>query len=102
MRSSAVRCSFTSLLLVYVFVVSSLSPLATAAGSSRTGKPIRTSQGQVNAPHRDAELLVRFRSGVSLRDQETILATRGARKKKDLQGESGIEKLELLTGRDAR
>jgi len=45
---------------------------------------------------------VHFRSGVSEKDQETIMATHGARKKKQLKGDSGLEKLELAVGRDAK
>ncbi|MFN2406644.1 MAG: S8 family serine peptidase [Pyrinomonadaceae bacterium] len=56
---------------------------------------------QSPAPHRESELLVRFRGGVSERDKETVIATHGALKKKDLQGLSGVEKLEVL-GRDVR
>jgi subtilisin family serine protease len=49
--------------------------------------------------YREGELLVRFRAGVSKRDQEAIIARHGAQKKNDLRGESGIGKL-TVTGRD--
>lgn len=45
---------------------------------------------------------MRFRAGVSQRDKSTVIASHGAKKTKGLQGESGIFKLELETGRDAR
>lgn len=102
MSTSVFRRTFTALLLIYLFVVSSFSPFASPAMTVRVVKPARSLQGQSNAAHRTAELLVRFRTGVSNRDKETIRATHGARKKKDLQGESGIEKLELSPRDDAR
>ncbi|HKV35652.1 MAG TPA: S8 family serine peptidase [Pyrinomonadaceae bacterium] len=65
-------------------------------------KSSRSTQEHANAAHRAGELLVRFRPGVSNRDKETIRATYGARMKKDLRGESGIEKLEVSPGGDVR
>jgi subtilisin family serine protease len=60
-------------------------------------KPSRVQQP---APqYREGELLVRFRAGVSKRDQEAIIARHGAQKKNDLRGESGIGKLTVI-GRD--
>jgi hypothetical protein len=47
-------------------------------------------------------LLVRFRTGVSERDKANVIGAHGALKKRDLQGYSGVEKLEVLSGRDAR
>lgn len=102
MSSSVSRRIFTALLLTYVFVVSSFSPFATPVRPVRTVKSNRSTQEQANAAQRKDELLVRFRMGVSNRDKETIRATHGARKKKDLQGESGLEKLELTPGSDSR
>ena len=52
--------------------------------------------------HREGEILVRFRAGVSEKEKETIVATHGARKKKPLKGDSGFEKLELAAGRDPK
>ena len=102
MHRSAVGRVFTGLLLIYLFLVSSISPLAIPPTSAARVKTIRSMQERSNAPYRQDELLVRFRTGVSNREKETILATQGARKKKDLRGASGLEKLELLGGRDAR
>jgi len=45
---------------------------------------------------------MRFRDGVSTRDKETILATHGVRRKQQLEGDSGFEKLELPAGRDIK
>jgi len=102
MSSSASRRIFTALLLTYLFVVSSFSPLATSGRPLRSVKFSRSTPQQANAAHRKDELLVRFRMGVLERDKEMVRATHGARKKKALQGESGIEKLELSTGSDPR
>ncbi|HEX5886644.1 MAG TPA: S8 family peptidase, partial [Pyrinomonadaceae bacterium] len=59
---------------------------------------------QANAParYRDGEILVRFREGVSQKDKDTIIATQGARRKKQLRGDSGFEKLDLTAGRDIK
>src|SRR6185503_853193 len=54
------------------------------------------------ARYREGEILVRFRNGVSEKDKETIMATHGGRRKKQLKGDSGFEKLELAAGRDAK
>jgi len=59
-------------------------------------------QAQTDLPHRDAELLVRFREGLSQRDKETVAATYGAKRIKKLRGESGFDKLELAGGRDPK
>jgi subtilisin family serine protease len=103
MSSRSFRRTLTTLLLVYILVLSLFSPLAASARSARSLKIIKPSaQADPNAPRREGELLVRFRAGISKSDKETILVTHGARKKQDLEGESGIEKLELPAGRDAR
>lgn len=89
-------------LLAYLFVISLFFPFARSAARVRSAKPTLSTQERSSAPHRAGELLVRFRAGVSQRDKDTIRATHGARKKKDLQGESGLEKLELSPGSDSR
>ncbi|HEY0763635.1 MAG TPA: S8 family serine peptidase [Pyrinomonadaceae bacterium] len=67
-----------------------------------TTKRVRATQEQAPARFREGEILVRFRSGVSEREKETIMATHGGRNKKQLTGNSGLEKLELAAGRDAK
>jgi subtilisin family serine protease len=66
--------------------------------SVRTGGPAP----QANATHRNGQLLVRFRAGVSHREKELVFATQGARKIKDLTGDSGIEQLEIPAGQDVQ
>lgn len=100
MFTSELRRSLTTSLLIYLFVLSSFSPFATKAVPRSVGKPTRPAQNKASAPHREGELLVRFHPGVSNRDKDTIIATSGARKKKDLDGDSGIEKLEVMTSHD--
>jgi serine protease len=102
MRPHCPHLSLTAILLSYLFVTSSLVPFATAARSARLTKPAKLAQAALNAPYREDELLVRFRPGVSQHDKDTIIAAQGARKKKQVEGESGIEKLELPAGRDLR
>lgn len=100
------RC-FISLLLSYVLLVSSV-PLATTASanlegkeSSKTGAPSTPSFQQQNAArHRSGELLVRFRAGSSEHDKLGAIASLGAHRKRQLRGESGIEKLELAAGQN--
>jgi YD repeat-containing protein len=91
-----------SLFLSYLLVVLLCTPFTTTAKSTAPAKRSRSTQAQPAAPHRDGEILVRFRSGVSQRDQETIMVTQGVQKRKQLQGDSGFERVELKRGRDAR
>ncbi len=101
MASTGFLHTLTAVLLTYLFATSLFSPFAVATRSAYTIRPAQASQ-ELNVPFREGELLVRFRPGVSRHNQEILIATHGARKKKDLQGESGIEKLELPSGRDPR
>jgi RHS repeat-associated protein len=63
-------------------------------------KSASSTQERPIAAHRNGELLVRFRAGVSQQVKDMIVATQSARRKKELRGESGFEKLELPAGRD--
>ena len=47
-------------------------------------------------------VLVRFRAGIPEQQKDLIVASHGARRKKILRGESGIEKLELSAGQDVQ
>lgn len=109
LRSASLR-AFVSLLLSYTVVVSFASPLLT----KRVSATALTTSGSANAPRtgltatslsqaaeqRQGELLVRFRSGVAAQNRETILASHGVRSKKQLRGDSGVEKLEVISGQD--
>lgn len=85
-----------------LLVVSTCAPFSVGARSFSSTKPILTIQQQSVAPYRDHELLVRFRAGTSELVKDTIFASQGARRKKQLRGESGVETLELRTGRDVK
>ena len=87
--------------LTYLLVVVTYVPLMASAQSCPMWPPHRVQQ-QLTPQYREGELLVRFRTGISRRDQETIIARHGAQKKTDLRGESGIGKLKVSTGRDVR
>src|ERR1044071_1001955 len=89
-----------SLFLSYLLITTLCAPLSVSARS--LSKPTAATQEKSQARYREGELLVRFRDGVSQKDKETILATHGGRRKQKLEGESGFEKLELPTGRDAK
>ncbi|HKR12490.1 MAG TPA: S8 family serine peptidase [Pyrinomonadaceae bacterium] len=99
-RLSIVRVTVSSL-LVYLMIVLMWTPFVSAK-TTVAAKTATAKQVQSAAPHRGNELLVKFRGGVSRRDKDTIMATQSARRKKLLKGDSGFEKLELPSGRDAR
>src|ERR1041385_8271967 len=86
------RPRLTAILLSYLFVTSSLVPFARP---SQVIKPAKSSRAAQNAAYREGELLVRFRPGVSAHDKDTIVATEGGGRKKQLDGDSGVEKLEV-------
>jgi subtilisin family serine protease len=90
-----------SLFLSYLLVILLCTPFAVSGRQSSTERANPTHQEAV-ARYREGEILVRFRDGVSQRDKETILATHGVRRKQQLEGDSGFEKLELAAGRDAK
>ncbi|HKR59587.1 MAG TPA: S8 family serine peptidase, partial [Pyrinomonadaceae bacterium] len=89
------------LLLAYALVVLSLPTLPSALAKRETGtRPngsefFRAPAQQSAAPRRNGELLVRFRGGMSEQDKANAAASQGARRSRNLRGESGIEKLEL-------
>ena len=91
-----------SLFISYLLVILLCTPFTGSGRASLTTKRVRATQEQSTARFREGELLVRFRTGVSEREKETIMATHGGRKKKQLKGDSGLEKLELAAGRDAK
>ena len=97
MRSSnSSRRVIVAAFLTYLLAILTCVPF-TSSAHIPTSRP---SPRQQPAPqYREGELLVRFRAGVSKRDQEAIIARHGAQKKNDLRGESGIGKL-TIAGRD--
>lgn len=105
--TNSARCSGTTLrmalaaALSYLLVVATCTPLSVAAEPFSKARSALTTHQQP-APYREHELLVRFRAGTSELVKDTISATQGARRKKQLRGESGVETLELRTGRDVR
>jgi hypothetical protein len=84
--------------LSYLLVVSLCAPLSVAARSHSRPRSGLTRQQQSVAPYREHELLVRFRAGTSEFVKDSIFATHGARRKKQLRGESEVERLELRSG----
>jgi subtilisin family serine protease len=93
-----VLSSFLSYLLVMVLCI----PFTTTVRANLLVKPLSLLPEPQNIPEREGELLVRFRGGVSQRDKDTILATLGVNKVKELRGGSGFEKVELSGARDAK
>jgi subtilisin family serine protease len=95
--------TITSTLLCYLLVFVCCIPFSSAARSKATaGIVLISNQEKPWAAHRDGELLVRFRIGIPHQVKDMILASHGARRKKYLSGESGIERLQLSTGRDLK
>ncbi len=88
-----------SFFLSYQLIVLLCMPFPVSRASSL---PSKRAQANVLVRHREEEILVRFREGVSEKEKETIITTHGGRKKKQLKGDSGFEKLELTPGRDAK
>jgi RHS repeat-associated protein len=88
--------------LSFLLIVSMCAPLSVAARSHFRTKSVLRTQPQSAAPYREHELLVRFRAGTSELVKDTILGAHGARRKKQSRGESGVERLELHSGRDVR
>lgn len=91
-----------SLFLSYLLIILLCSPFAVSGNAALRRNLARSTQDQVQTPSRDGELLVRFRDGVSKHDKDTIIAAQGARRKKQLNGDSGVEKLEVGPGRDVQ
>ncbi len=99
-RRNAVS-SLISLFLAYASILMLCAPFAFAGNSSRPPlAPSVSSATAQEAPHRADEVLVRFRADASEVDRETILHTYGARRKKQLRGDSRLEKLEFTEERD--
>src|SRR6266481_3815154 len=85
-----------SILLLCCISLLSWLPLLAVKASVRSRASLRTSVQTNQTPaHRNDEVLVRFRNGVSQSDKDVVAATHSARRKKQLRGESAIEKLEL-------
>jgi RHS repeat-associated protein len=63
-------------------------------------KAKRAANVQAQAPRRDNELLVRFRQTASERQKDTVAATIGARRTRQLRGESGVEEFDLPVGQN--
>lgn len=89
----------TAAFLSYLLVILTCVPFSTSA---RSFSAARVLQEVPAARYRDTELLVRFRAGVPELVKDMILASHGAQRKKQLAGESTVDKLQLPAGRDVR
>ena len=108
LRSASLRI-FVSLLLTYAVIIAFAAPLLTrrvlasplaAPGASKAGRPLLSPSLPQNSGQRGGELLIRFRSGAAQQSRDNVLASHGARRKRQLRGESGVEKLEVLGGQN--
>lgn len=86
--------SHASLVVSYSLLLTVFAPVAPARSTGTTTPSAVVEQ----APRRGNELLVRFRSGVSSVEKASLVASQGLRRKKLLSADSGLEKLELVSG----
>lgn len=104
-RRPSLRVS-VAVLLSYLLVISLWVPFAHAQKLRAHGNVAKSTAKAIKAQtppaQRNGELLVRFRANTSQSVKDTIMATHGARRKKQLQGESGVEQLQLPEGRDPK
>ena len=91
-----------SLYLSYLLIILLCTPFTISARSNSPTRSATLTQEQPAASFRPGELLIRFRDGASVKDRQTIMATHGLRAKKQLRGDSAVQKVELTNGRDAR
>ena len=75
-----------SLFLSWHLILLLCAPFSVSGAYSLPNKRVRSTQEKALVRYREGEILVRFRSGVSEKDKETIMATHGAQKKKQLKG----------------
>jgi subtilisin family serine protease len=102
---SLIRPRYTvvvSLFLAYQLILLLCTPFSVSGVSSFPARRSTSTQEQAPVRFREGEILVSFREGVSEKEKETIIATHGGQKKKQLRGDSGFEKLELAAGHDAK
>jgi RHS repeat-associated protein len=99
------RC-FLSCFVSYVLLILICAPFGFSSIGKRATKartrisPVSWPSPQTRGEHRSGELLVRFRAGTSEQDKSVVLLSQGAQRKKQLRGDSGIEKLEVAAGQD--
>lgn len=90
-----------SLFISYLLILLLCSPFSVSGAAPWRGESTRSMQESAPVRYREGELLVRFREGLSEREKETIVATHGGRKTERVKGNSGVEKVQLASGRDA-
>src|SRR5947209_8462475 len=88
-------CFVSYAMLILFCAPFGLSEPAGRATTVKNSSPISWPTSQVRGGQRSGELLVRFRAGTSEQDKSVVLLTQGAQRKKQLRGDSGIEKLEV-------
>ena len=99
-RTRAVHRVTAGLFLSCMLASSMWAPFVIAERSA--SGPIRASVMQERTPpYREGELLIRFRPGVSQVVKDLIVSRQGARRKKELRGESSVETLQLPRGRES-
>ena len=87
--------------LCWVLVLLTCTPFAVSRASTLRRKT-DAAPPQSTGPHREGELLVRFRSGVPQAVKDTLMANHGVSRKAQLRGESGIERFKVPANRDVK
>ncbi|MET0648220.1 MAG: S8 family serine peptidase, partial [Pyrinomonadaceae bacterium] len=98
-------CCFLSYLLMVTFVApptwrAAASPVGAPSGAGKAARGVEPKKSHANAPSRDGELLVRFREDVTEQGREGLAASKGARRRGRLRGDSRLERLELRAGQN--
>ena len=108
-RAASLR-AFVALLLAYAITITFsipglmrrvlASPTATHGAAKGRLTPLLAPPVPQSSGQRSGELLIRFHAGAGQQSRDTVLASHGVRSKRQLRGESGVEKLEVLGGQD--
>lgn len=88
------------LFFCWLLFISTVVPAPRAKTNRRPNRSSQVQQNAAPAPRRANELLVRFRGMQSEQKKNDIAVAHGLRRGRSLRGESGIEKLSLLSGMD--
>src|SRR5437867_3814243 len=91
-----------SLMLCWLFVALPAISLArrSAVPATKTLTKARSASVVLQTPRRQNELLVRFRGAPAELQKDLVASSHGLRRQKTLRGQSGIEKLQLVSASD--
>lgn len=96
--SSLLACAVLTSLATPLLSGAIAAPLKGNGSARMRWQPLFTPAVPQETGQRSGELLVRFRAGTGQQSKDNVLASHGLRAKKQLRGESGVQKLEILEG----